>query len=212
MNLGDFKTEVGTYIGRGDSLDSSIPSAVRRAARWVERNYTLQYMKKFGKFDIDKDADNPRQINFPNSRVKSFRFVRLVGATTLATGTSYDYLRQVSPEDLPSLKAELPKSYWLDGVDFLYLGETPDKDYNGVEIGWVEYTAWPTDDVAEPWLLTHAEDLMLAQTFIEMGQLLRDEKRLQLAYKQREEAVKTLLLADQELERGNTSYVMDYRG
>ena len=117
MNLTDFTALVKTTAKRGSTLDSVIPVFIRSSVKWLERNYTLQYMRKYASFTLDPESANPRAISFPNDRVKELDFIRFLGANG-----SYSYPRKVDPQELSGSISGMPEAYWLDGVDFI---ETP---------------------------------------------------------------------------------------
>jgi hypothetical protein len=103
---------------------------------------------------------------------------------------------------------ERPQRYWIDGGNSrLWLDNSPDQNYDA-EIFYKRYTEWPTDTTAEPWLLLYAEDLMLAQTLLQLDTSLRDEKMRMRAEKLSAEALRTLELADEEMVRTNREEVM----
>lgn len=193
MTLTEFHTLVSATIARGTSLDAQIPSAARRAARWLERNYTFKYMERYSEFVISSTANFPRIISLPSANLKSIRFVRI----KLENG-EFVYLDQIDPRDVSSNPNDIPLRYWLDGVSYLYLDATPTRDYNA-EMGWNSYTAWPTDSGASNWLLDNGEDWLLYATLVEMSTFLRDPQLFQLYKTQRDEALRTLLLADEQL-------------
>jgi hypothetical protein len=74
MNLGDFQAELKAEIKRGDSYDARLPNLIRRAARWIEQNYTFQYMRR--RFEVDTAAGE-NVIGLPaNVPIKSIIYLR----------------------------------------------------------------------------------------------------------------------------------------
>lgn len=200
MNLGEFHTEVESCLARGSSLTAVVPGYVRRAARWLERNYTFQYMKQFLDLYIDLDvASTPRYIELGIGAPKKISFLRW----RLSTG-EYQNLERVEPEDLTALTTGTPDGFWLDGIRRLVLNKTPDENLTG-ELRIDRYTPWPTQLTFQHWLLDQAEDVLLAQTLVLMAPRLRDPRMVQTYEKMRDEGLKTLLLAEDELQYGGMS-------
>jgi hypothetical protein len=206
MNLGEFHAEIKASLARGDSLDAIIPGYTRRAALWMERNYTFQYMKQFLEVDIDPTlASTPRYIELGPGAPKAIPMFRWV----LGDGT-YMPLTKVDPLRLDALEVSTPESYWLDGTRRIILSSTPGEVLHG-ELRIDRYTPWPAELTFTHWLLDRAEDVMLAQTLIMMSIHLRDP-RLRDNYKQmRDEGMLTLLNAEDELQYGNQDGAMEYR-
>src|SRR5687768_10063852 len=73
MTLGEFKQQLKDMLKRGDSLDEQIPGFIRRAARWIEQNHTLQYMRRQIKIDVDGDST---EIDLPEGMlIKTIEYV-----------------------------------------------------------------------------------------------------------------------------------------
>lgn len=201
MNLETFHTLVRNSIARGTSMDDMIPLAVRQAVRWLERNYSLGYMHKFKTFTLLSSGADPRIVAMPHARVKAVKFLRLL----LPTG-QYAYLTQVMGQEVDSPEGDIPAGYWVEG-ERLWL-DTPPKEDFPAELLWVEYTEWPTVGTAEHWLLNHAEDVLLAQTVLQLGPQLRDDKLMGLYKGLRDEGLRTLTLAEDERNQSNANLIM----
>ena len=202
MKLGDLHTEISSILARGSSVDSLIPAAVRRAALWIERNHTFKYMERFSEVTLGK-GDNPRRVRLPSIRIKSIEVFRIN-----VDGTFYP-LKHIDPEDMASVPEELPRGFWLDGVSFAVLNATPDQEYSA-EIQWTAFTEWPSDTNAENWLLMMAEDLLLAQSILMLGPVLRNDALMKMWVGMRNEALKTVLAADRALRDGGRDEAMVY--
>lgn len=203
MNLGEMHSLVSEAIGRSTAYDTQIPGYVRRAARFLERNYTFQYMNIYSTFPLDADAAEPRLITLP-SALKKDRLIRIV-----KSDGEYQDLRKGDPSDVKALLTEIPSIYWLSGDDKIWLGQTPAEDYS-CEIYWTKYTTWPTDLGQTTWLLTNAEDVLLAQTMVMMSPHLKDPDVLQLWSGNLTTCLKSLIDADSDLEFSNKPAVMNY--
>lgn len=210
ITLGQFHSLVSAELRRGTVHDAVIPDYVRRAARWMERNHTFQYMRRFQSLTIDADATEPRAITLPCSSTlfKGITFFRLV-----PDDGDYIYLTKIDPRSVSTPEPDddgTPKAYWLDGLDYIWLDRAPEEDYNA-EMYSVQYTDWPTDtSVSTLWLLNSAEDVMIAQTILQMGPLLRDDQSMGRWKAIRDEALRTLLLAEEEVMFSNEVNVMKF--
>ncbi len=165
MNIQDFHTLVRDTAKRQSSLDTVIPHAVRQAARHIERNFTLQYMRRYQQFTLKETEQN---IAFPSTRFKQISFMRYFD-----DGADPVYMKLKDPQELGRIETAGPTNFWLDGFRFIWFDNIADKDYL-IQFGWIEYTNWPTGSGDEPWLLAHAEDVMLAATMIRLAPQMRD--------------------------------------
>lgn len=197
MNLTDFTALVKDTAKRGNTLDSYIPIGIRQAVRWLERNYSLQYMKKFASFTLDPNSAQPRAISLPNARVKQIEFIRFVNSDG-----SYAYPQKVDAQDSGALTEGMPSAFWLDGIDYIWWNATPTEETSG-EIKYIQYTDWSSlTGTDEPWILANADDLVLYQSMLQLSPFIRDPN-LQTMFKPlRDEAIRTLLLADEQWDQG----------
>lgn len=203
MDLQTFHSEVSRAIARGTAYDGRIPAYARMAARYIERNYTFQYMNVLATFEIDADASEPRLITLPE-KMKKDTLVRLV----LEDGC-YQNLQKIDPHQQHELLTEVPTGYFLSGDDRIWLAQVPEEDYDA-EIFYTRFTTWPTAVDATNWLLTNAEDVLLAQTMIYMAPLLRDPDAMKLWGEMLQMSMKSLLDSDFELEFTGKQSVMQY--
>ena len=199
--LTTFHALVSTEINRGTKFDSEIGNFVRNAAKFVESNHTLEYMKKFdATVDIAEDVRTVPISTLTSNEIKKILFWRIVNSDA-----TFSYIEKIEAEDLMTRADGKPSNFWIDGKTNFILGSTPDQAYADTEFGWVEYTAWPTATALgdEPWLVTNAESLMKAQTMLEMKTRLRLSATRKAEYKEaRDEALKVLLDAQKELDEG----------
>jgi len=203
MSLADFHSTVSSNVNKGTLHDAVIPAFVKQAGRWMERNYSFKYMERFVTFAIDPTSTYPRSIALPE-RFKSFNFIRIINADG-----SYSILNQVDPEDVISNDQATPTGYWLDGLDYIWMDNTPSEIVN-LEMSYIQYADWPVSPYIEtPWLLENGEEILLAQTMMLMAPLLREPDLLTLYKAIRDEGLRTLTLADEELRSSNRNEVMN---
>lgn len=205
MNLGEFHALVSSSLNRGTSLDSSIPDKVRQAVRWIERNYTFQYMRRWVEGSIDASVATPYIIPLYDLRPKAIEAFRLIDSET----SKYRDLKRIDPKERNGRGAWPPSGYWLDGVNSIILDAEPteDQDY---EIHLHQYTALPTDTDFQHWLIDNAEDLLLFTSLWYMGVSLRDDRMISAYKLLREEAMQTLHIAEQDIQHNDRDAVMHY--
>ncbi len=197
MTLATFHTLVKDTAKRGSTLDSYIPTMTKHAALWIERNFTLQYMKKYAALSLDPDSAQPRAISLPNSRFKAVRFFKI-----LNTDGTYSFLQKVDPKDITATREAKPTAFWLDGVDFIWFDFTP-SELLSAEIGYNEFSNWAALASGDThWLLDHAEDLLLYQTLFQLAPFIRDPNLMAMYKPLRDEALRTVSLSDDEFEQG----------
>lgn len=206
LTLAQFHSQISSIINEGTSADAFIPTAVRQAAMFFERNYSFKYMERFVTFTIDSSATNPRYLDFP-LRFKSFGdegFFRI-----LLEDGAYGYLDQISAKQMDSLEEGRPDGFWFDGNQYLVLNKTPTEDYD-CEMLYVQFSDWPTDYSQTPWLLEFGEEALLARS-MKMLQPYVNSPKLNIDYKEIEEqGLRTMLIADEEWRRSNRSEQMQY--
>lgn len=205
MDLSDVHEEVRNSLARGTAFDSEIPQYVKKAARWLEREYNFRYMQRYGEFTLKTDAVEPRVIELPHTRVKSVRFLREVDSED----NSYIYYTKIDPADNTSKEEGQPLAYWPSGQNHIILDRDP-KENIDLEIGWWEYTAWPTDGGDTHWLIENAFDVLVAQTMIFFAARLRDPRMRQLFAPDRDEGIKSVFKVEEDAEFEDTSMQMEY--
>lgn len=204
MTLGTVKDMIRTELNRGTLYDASIEGYLRQAALWFERNYTMKYMERFVEFTIDPESAEPRALPFPETP-KSLKFFRIQ-----RDDGRYWYLKKIEPVAVGNFDiTDIPHAYWLDGVDYIWLDRVPDQEYTA-EMSYVRYTTWPTDDAATNWLLIYGEDWLMSRTIYLMGGRIRNPALADIHKQRSDEALRTLILSDEELRHENEDRQMDY--
>jgi len=195
---GQIKETLRGIINRGATVDGVLDFYLASAGQWIERNYTLQYMHRWVEFTLDPLAPHPRMMPLPE-RPKSIEFIRL------KQGTDYAYVRRVHAQEIEGEYIGFPTHYWLDADQHIVLSAAPAEAIDG-EMGYHIYSDWngQTDD-SEHWLFDYGSDLIVHQTLLLMIPYIRWEDRFQTLQATRDEALRTLLLADEELKNGPTA-------
>lgn len=183
-------------------MDTAIVSAVRRAARKIEQNRTYQYMKKFGSFAFDLTASSPWIIDTPNE-FKAIKLIRLN-----VDGEYYRIPRGLNVEQL-NLPDGKPLHYELDGTSRLIFDANPDTAYT-VEVFFDMYTSWPTEDTATNWLITNGEEALYFEALLSLSATTRDPRQRANLQALRDEALRSLLIADEEMQSSDYTSAMTF--
>lgn len=212
MTLGEFHAMVARASRRGTSIPEQIVDSTKLAVMWLERNYTFEYMETFRLFQV---VQGSRVLNFPtNTLIKSFKFVRLLG-----TDGYYTELQKVQPQDLGGIRTAsnsvgsdlTPGHYFTVGKSSIVFDSVPGSDING-EAMFFSYSDWPVgSDETHP-LLGFAADVLLQQTMLQVAGILKDSEMAGVYKVLRDEALKTLVIAEEESKHGGESVSMAYRG
>lgn len=219
MTLGDFHDIVKAEANQGTRLDSYIPTAVRRAARFMEVNYSFLYMERFQAAELDVSGSNPKFLPFPGDTTKKINFVRYtqMAGSEPNRESNYVYLNRVDPIDIAVIESTgNPTAYWLTGDEsgsrFLVLDRVPATNLD-LEIHSVEYSTWPTNLSATHWLLENAEEAMLAKTMQRLARYAEEPEWMQFYAEPFEEGLRTVLMADEEARFAGTAdgYKMVFR-
>lgn len=202
MNLGDFKSELRSSIKRGSAYDDRLGGFARRAARWIEQNYTLQYMRR--RILVTSEATKDVILLPTNVPIKSVEYIRFEGTD----GTRYECTKgELSDPEIQwtrnmhltewTRNMWTPSRFFLDGMEALVFDAPFPESLNGQGM-MARYSDFPTADHQTHWLLIHAEGLLLRQATIEFLVDARDDRGAMAAKQQRDEDIKALMNADFE--------------
>jgi len=198
MNLNDFHALIDDFANEGGVQDTRIPTLVRQAALFLERNYNFQYMKAQVTLTF-ATAEDPVAVSL-GRRVKTIisgevrEFETLVGIKQVAfTSDPHAILDDEEFEQkLPVLKfVDANSETWIKPLVPL----TEDID---IHVWLVVLTAWPTNNFAdfEHPLIDRAEDVLLARSIMNLGSVTKDPELQQFYQAQYQEGLKTLLDSD----------------
>jgi hypothetical protein len=204
MQLATFYQDVAAELRRGSSVDLSIPRWTRAAVNFLEDGHAFAHMQKFATLTVNPAAENTQIIAFPNSRIRSWRYIR-----SKDSYGDYSYLQGISPEDQVGERTGKPVGFWHDGVSKLWLDSIPDIAYS-YQAAWYEFTDWPASAEAEPVWLDRGYNVLFAETMLVASRGLRDANLAAIWAPARDEAVKVKLAAEEELKYGGTSSVMRF--
>lgn len=201
MNLGEFKELLRRAHKRGTSLDGELDGAIRRAARWIESNKTLYYMKQSVQLNVRKDTD---WVDLPRIGIKTVLYLRY---KDLVDGQVVD-INKVSMEGLTFTPAGYaPREYYMDGAYRLVFNGTFQEDF--VLLGKVaRYSDWPKKNTDTHWLLDNAESLLLTQSMLELGLISRDDRSYAIFSQNRSDQITVLENADFETEYAGQTIIL----
>lgn len=204
MNLGDFKDQLRAAIKRGDSYDDRLDGFVRRAARWIEQNHTLQYMRR--RFRVKSVAGDEVVDLPPNVPIKSIEYLRFEGSDGSRyemqkgdlSDATIEWVQSDRYSAWPSNRAIMPSHFYLDGVVSLIFNRPFAEVLDGVGT-MAQYSDFPRQNNQTHWLLQNAEGLMLRQSLLEFMVDARDDRGAQAVIMKRQEDIQALMNADHEL-------------
>jgi hypothetical protein len=203
MNLAEFKSELRSSIKRGNSFDDRLGGFARRAARWIEQNYTLQYMRR--RIIVNAVASKDVVLLPTNVPIKSVEYLRFDAADGtrhecskgLLSDPEVDWTVNARYTDWPNRQAMWPSHFYMDGMEALVFNRVFPEALDGQGM-MARYSDFPMKDTQTHWLLKNAEGLMLRQALIEFLTDARDDRGAAAAMQKREEDIKALLNADFE--------------
>jgi hypothetical protein len=215
ITLATFETNVRSIINRGTKYDTEITNFTRQSARWIERNASLKYMECLEPLRIIEDDE---EILFNTDLIKSIIFMRLdidrnlIQSLNIAWAFGPDdrwfFLKKGDPRDFIDKEKGIPSHYWLgSGNRKIKFNRPSVTDFDG-EIFYNRYSDWPTDTTKTHWLLNNAEDILLAQVMILMAPVLRNPRLVGQYRPIRDEAIRTMMLAEEETRWLDGSHIM----
>lgn len=199
MTQGDFKEILRRAHKRGTSLDDALGGAIRRAASWIEKNYTLQYMRR--RFELELESGDT-EVDVPDVRMKAF--ITPIRWNAQDRHGKYIKCSKVNFEDedfsLDRSTSTVPTGFYLDGVEKIIFTSAYSGDAPLLGQGFLSrFSDLPIEDDESHWLFEHAESPMIVQCMLELGVVdTRDERTYSMYLKHREDQMKVLMNADYE--------------
>lgn len=212
--LGEFNTLLRDTVRLGTRVDSLILASVRQAVLWLERNYDFRYMKQ-----EEVQFYNPTTARGPYALANVPKVVRSVGTYESPTDlTKIYWMQRVQDKDVDNYPTERPLAYYVKN-NSIYLNAVPDAVYYGV-VNYFKYSTFPAITTSnmysstDPslWLVTYGEDLLLQQALMMLAIALKDVELGASARALRDEALRTLLLAEDEFTYSDEDATLAYRG
>lgn len=203
LTLGDFKTNLRRAHKRGSALDADLDGAIRRAAHWIEANYTLQYMRRRFLLSVAAGDD---EVPVPDVNIKAFLTPILWTNALGADGkpsrcVKVDFEDQDWSDPYRAIDGTgVPMGFYLDGVSTICFTS----GYSGYTTlagrGFLSrFSDFPIEDDESHWLIRFGESALLTQSMMELAVInTRDERSYQMYMTQREDQMRVMLNADYE--------------
>lgn len=205
LTLGTFKADLIVEIGRGSSVTARLPGWLRTAVSWLEQNFTFEYMKK--EYLLTQLAGQA-YIAMPSNLVKGMLLVQPAIENADGSVALTEPLPKVNPNDVLSIDhADLPSGWWLTGAN-LHFDSISQVDQK-FRARYAEYSLWPTADSAQPLLLLRYENLLRAQFMLVAWTALKDFEAAATWKATRDEALRAVLVAEDEAEWNGQDLWMD---
>jgi hypothetical protein len=206
LTLGDFKILLRRAHKRGAALDDDLNGAIRRAAHWIEKNYTLQYMRR--RYTVELESGE-NEIDVPDIRIKAF--ISPITWNTYDTTGEWAKCPKISFDDIQvatryTSYSSVPAGFYLDGVEKMVF----DRTYSGAETlvgtGFISrFSDFPIEDDETHWLFEFGEAALLTQSMLELGVVAtRDDRQYQMYLTHRSDQMQVLLNADTETQYSGT--------
>lgn len=213
--LGEFLSNVQSVVRLGNRVDALILSATRQAMLWLERNYNFRYMKtaEVVFFEATTGRGPYALVGMP----KSVEGICVFDSITLTPSQIY-WLDRIQLKDVDWFKTERPRAYEIRNQKEVWLNSFPDKLYYGQAFYWT-YSTFPSlttstmySSAASLWLVTYGEDVLLQQTLLQLGAMLKDEEMIAAARGLRDEALRTLVATEDTFAVADENMEMGYGG
>jgi hypothetical protein len=181
---------------------------ILNSINWIERNFSFEYMSRFGEITIEANSTKPGPYKIP-PRFKSVQMVRHKSIAADGTGY-YLYLTRVDSRDLLGVARGTPLRYWIDGMQWIWFDSIP-SDRHSTDMQYYGYTRELLED-EKHWLLENGEDVVLGKTMELLAPFLRMPELLQTYRPMLDEGIRTLLMADEEQKNAETDVYMGMYG
>lgn len=201
MNYGEFTTELRAVLKRGSAFDDRLDGLARRAARFIEQNWTLQYMRRrFTLISVPADSVVDLPPNVPIKAIEYLRFDGLDGSRYEMTkgelsDTNIDWVQHDRYSAWPTNRALMPTHYYLDGMVALVFNRPFSEELGGQGL-MAQFSDFPKAPNQTHWLLQNAEGLMLRQSVLEFMTEERDDRGFAATKMKRDEDIQVLLNSD----------------
>lgn len=201
-----FKALLCATHARGSSLNAVLDSAIHNALGYIEANYNLKYMRFQTQINMNQGSTSFLWTGAIANGLKVLR--EFYGFEN--NGDKW-HLRQITPEQLRSNTGDRPTGFWLnpdlqlDGsVKQLMTFDCPFKEVMTPLTAWgYMYRGWSGNDLdSNVFLINRFEQLVLARCMMQLAPIMRDPQILQMWGSLFQDNVGTLLLAQDEGERG----------
>lgn len=193
MNVNAFNAVISRAIRRGTSLDSVIPDWVTEAVLKLEQNYSFSWMMQTISATLLAGAST---VTMPTG-TKKIDWIKVVTTGDGGETTTRDLLG-VEPSRVTGITRGYVQGFYLQGLSAIQFDGIPDEAML-LSIRAAVYTAWPGTGTTTPEWLVRAHNLLKMETLLSFATEMRDDRMIQFYAGRRDEALKTTLLAEEEL-------------
>jgi hypothetical protein len=201
--LAEMRQEILDETGRPKTSLTLVDRRLRAAILWIERNYSLQYMRRYAARDVLTGANGPYDLpgNYKTMRLVKARYTGLDGSIR------YGRITKCDPEDVWSLPHGMPSKFWTDGMENLFFNAIPSVTFTA-EYLFYRFTPPFVGDTDTHWLFDNARELLLAKTMEFLLPYFEMIERVPIYQSMYNDSLRTLLLWAEEEERVGTDVWM----
>ena len=170
MNLGQFYREIDLETAKHGALMKNIPGATRRAIRFLEQNYSFEYMRQVVALTLTS-----REFAFPPTRYKKLEAIRRWYEGDDAV-RRYAAVPEVSPNDFCHLETDAhPNGYYKAAGKLYFDGYQTTAPVTTLELFCVVYTDFDClSETSDHPLITSFESVLTPRVMMELGPTARE--------------------------------------
>jgi hypothetical protein len=198
MNYGEIKDKVEDISSRPDAVNF-IAYAVNLAMRRIEREYSLNYMRKtITSLTIttgDRDVVAPTDLKAP-----VYFYIVVNDSKALLTKVDDEDIDFFNKDETPS--NSVPEKYAVRGTN-LVLDVPPESGYSN-QFSYYAFSADLTADGDSNWLTNYGYDALILATLVEVAHYVKDDAAIELNEALFQRAIASLCIADAKLKMQRT--------
>jgi hypothetical protein len=195
QNIAD---DVSTDLNLGTTLDTIVLNRVYAAHRFMERNYTFEYMNTLRTLVIAAGALT-FTLTAGTKRVQMIRF---------DYESQYRYIEKVDPTDVIEAETTIPAVWWLEGTVTAHIFKAFSEATTLTIVEALTKQAYAAGD--SDWLTDQGGDALQYKALMLMAGPAKDLELKQLYADDFQEALNVVLALDDELKRGTANPQMRY--
>lgn len=201
--LSEMRQEILDETNRPRMSPTIVDRRLRSAILWIERNYSLQYMRRFATRDVLIGSWGPYDLpgNYKSMRLVKARYTAVDGSII------YGRITKCDPEDVWNIPYGMPSKFWTDGMANLFFNRIPQVAFTA-EYLFYRFTPQFTGDDDTHWLFDNARELLVAKTMEFILPFLEMIERVPIYQSMYNDSLRTLLLWAEEEERAGTDVWM----
>jgi hypothetical protein len=197
--LAEMRAEILEEVGRPNTPPVLVERRLRAAILWIERNYSLQYMRRYAQRDVLAGSNGPYDLpgNYKTMRLVKARYTGTDGSV------AYGRITKCDPEDVWNLPFGTPSKYWTDGMENIFYNRIPSATFTA-EYLFYRFTPPFVTDNDTHWLFDNARELLLGKVMEFILPYHEMIERIPIYQSMYNDSLRTLLLWAEEEERVGT--------